>query len=115
MERQLRLALENAGVRGKQVRHRAIVVHLDHPRGYREEAALKQNRAIRDRSPPDKVSNVLVDCGDHYAKGWHSTCTVGAFPISIDIDAFRNAATLANRCSGSRSTSSPSQCRSTRR
>jgi 2-methylcitrate dehydratase PrpD len=26
-----------------------------------------------------KLGEALVDCGDHYAKGWHSTCTVGAF------------------------------------
>ena len=26
-----------------------------------------------------KLGEALVDCGDHYAKGWHSTCTIGAF------------------------------------
>ena len=26
-----------------------------------------------------KLGEALVDCGDHYAKGWHSTGTVGAF------------------------------------
>ncbi len=26
-----------------------------------------------------KLGEALVDCGDHYARGWHSTCTVGAF------------------------------------
>jgi 2-methylcitrate dehydratase PrpD len=26
-----------------------------------------------------KLGEALVDCGDHYAKGWHSTSTVGAF------------------------------------
>ncbi|MCC7080883.1 MAG: MmgE/PrpD family protein [Burkholderiales bacterium] len=26
-----------------------------------------------------KLGEALVACGDHYAKGWHSTCTVGAF------------------------------------
>jgi 2-methylcitrate dehydratase PrpD len=26
-----------------------------------------------------KLGEALVDGGDHYAKGWHSTCTVGAF------------------------------------
>jgi hypothetical protein len=48
LDRELGERLENAGVRGKQVRHRALVVHLDHPRGYREEAVLRRNRAIRD-------------------------------------------------------------------
>jgi len=48
LDRELGERLENAGVRGKQVRHRAQVVHLDHPRGYREEAVLRRNRQIRD-------------------------------------------------------------------
>ena len=26
-----------------------------------------------------KLGEALVDCGDHYAKGWHSTGTIGAF------------------------------------
>ena len=26
-----------------------------------------------------KLGEALVDCGDHYARGWHSTCTIGAF------------------------------------
>lgn len=26
-----------------------------------------------------KLGEALVACGDHYAKGWHSTCTIGAF------------------------------------
>ena len=48
LDRELGERLENAGVRGKQIRHRALVVHLDHPRGYRDEAVLRRNRAIRD-------------------------------------------------------------------
>ena len=39
--------LENAGIRGKRIRHRAICVHLDHPRGYATEASIQRNRAIR--------------------------------------------------------------------
>jgi len=26
-----------------------------------------------------KLGEALVDSGDHYARGWHSTCTIGAF------------------------------------
>lgn len=48
LDRELGERLENAGVRGKQIRHRAHVVHLDHPRGYRDEDVLRRNRAIRD-------------------------------------------------------------------
>lgn len=39
--------LENAGIRGKRIRHRAICVHLDHPRGYATEESIQRNRAIR--------------------------------------------------------------------
>jgi glycosyltransferase involved in cell wall biosynthesis len=48
LDRELGERLENAGVRGKQIRHRAHVVHLDHPRGYRDEEVLRRNREIRD-------------------------------------------------------------------
>ena len=41
--------LENAGVRGKQIRHRAVCVHLHHERPYKDPAATKANRDIRDR------------------------------------------------------------------
>jgi hypothetical protein len=39
--------LENAGLRGKRIRHRAICVHLDHPRGYATAESIARNRAIR--------------------------------------------------------------------
>ncbi|MEN1941361.1 glycosyltransferase family 2 protein [Luteimonas sp. MJ246] len=39
--------LENAGIRGKRIRHRAIVVHLDHPRGYVTPEGIAFNRALR--------------------------------------------------------------------
>ncbi len=39
--------LENAGVRGKQVRFAAICVHLDHPRGYVEPGMRAANERIR--------------------------------------------------------------------
>ena len=42
--------LVNAGVRGKRIRHRAIVVHLDHPRGYVTAEGLAFNRALRART-----------------------------------------------------------------
>jgi glycosyltransferase involved in cell wall biosynthesis len=39
--------LENYGVKGKQIRHKAIVLHLDHPRGYKTPESLAANLAIR--------------------------------------------------------------------
>lgn len=46
-DRELGERLENAGVRGKQIRHRAICVHLDHARGYRTDESIRANLAIR--------------------------------------------------------------------
>jgi GT2 family glycosyltransferase len=47
LDRELGERLVNAGFRPKQIRHRAICVHLDHARGYKRKDALKANRAIR--------------------------------------------------------------------
>ena len=46
-DRELGERLENAGIRGKRIRHRAICVHLDHPRGYATQESIQRNRAIR--------------------------------------------------------------------
>ena len=48
LDREIGERLENAGVKGTQVRHRAVVVHLDHGRGYKRPEAIARNRAIRD-------------------------------------------------------------------
>lgn len=50
LDREFGERLTNAGVRGKQIRHRALVVHLDHPRGYRREDVVARNRDIRDET-----------------------------------------------------------------
>lgn len=39
--------LENYGVKGKQIRHKAICLHLDHSRGYKTPESLAANLAIR--------------------------------------------------------------------
>lgn len=39
--------LANAGIRGKRIRHRAICLHLDHPRGYRTQESVDFNLGIR--------------------------------------------------------------------
>ena len=46
-DREIGERLVNRGIRGLQIRHRAICVHLDHPRPYRTDASLRENRAIR--------------------------------------------------------------------
>jgi len=40
--------LEHTGIRGKRIRYRAVVVHLDHARGYATEESLAFNRALRE-------------------------------------------------------------------
>jgi glycosyltransferase involved in cell wall biosynthesis len=48
LDRELGERLMQAGVRFRHVRHRAICLHLDHPRPYVTEASWQRNRAIRD-------------------------------------------------------------------
>jgi glycosyltransferase involved in cell wall biosynthesis len=56
LDRELGERLENAGIRGKQIRYRAVCVHLDHPRPYKTSETLSKNKAIRDKVKNDKVT-----------------------------------------------------------
>jgi hypothetical protein len=56
LDREIGERLENAGVTGRQFRHRALVVHLDHPRGYKNAAGIAANRAIRDEVAAKKLT-----------------------------------------------------------
>jgi glycosyltransferase involved in cell wall biosynthesis len=47
LDRELGERLVNFGLRAKQVRHRAVCVHLDHSRSYARADILVRNRAIR--------------------------------------------------------------------
>ncbi|MEQ8847650.1 glycosyltransferase [Botrimarina sp.] len=47
LDRELGERLVNAGLRGVQIRNRAVCLHLDHPRGYANEQDWKNNHAIR--------------------------------------------------------------------
>ena len=60
LDREFGERLENAGVRGKQVRHRAVVVHLDHGRPYRRDEAVRANRAIRDETAATRRIRAVV-------------------------------------------------------
>jgi glycosyltransferase involved in cell wall biosynthesis len=46
-DRELGDRLGNLGLRGKQIRHRAVCVHLEHERGYVDSAVLERNLARR--------------------------------------------------------------------
>lgn len=56
LDREIGERLENAGISGRQFRHRALVVHLDHPRGYKNAAGIAANRAIRDEVATKKLT-----------------------------------------------------------
>lgn len=50
LDRELGERLENAGVRGVQLRNRAVCLHLDHPRGYANPQDWANNNAIREET-----------------------------------------------------------------
>jgi len=47
--------LENYGVKGKQIRYKAICLHLDHSRGYKTPESLTANLAIRKEVKDKKI------------------------------------------------------------
>jgi glycosyltransferase involved in cell wall biosynthesis len=67
LDRELGERLENAGIRGMQVRHRAIVVHLDHSRGYRDTAAWQRNFEIRRETAATRRTSAVVGLSRHLA------------------------------------------------
>lgn len=54
-DRELGERLENYGVMGKQIRHRAVCVHLDHSRGYKTKESVQNNLAIRAQTVGEKI------------------------------------------------------------
>ncbi len=46
-DRELGERLVNAGIQPIQLRYSAICIHLDHPRGYKNQASIDKNKAIR--------------------------------------------------------------------
>lgn len=54
-DRELGERLENHGVRGKQIRHKAVCVHLDHARGYKTKDSVDANLAIRAQTRSEKI------------------------------------------------------------
>lgn len=54
-DREIGERLENKGIKGKQIRHRAICLHLDHARGYKTQESLDKNIKIRENTRKNKV------------------------------------------------------------
>lgn len=65
LDREIGERLENAGVKGTQVRHRALVVHLDHGRGYKRPEAIARNRAIRDEVAAKRLTRTPAGLDRH--------------------------------------------------
>lgn len=55
-DRELGERLENHGIRGKQIRHRAVCVHLDHARGYKTRESVERNLAIRAQTRARRIT-----------------------------------------------------------
>ena len=70
-DREIGERLENAGIRGRQFRHRALVVHLDHPRGYRTAAGIAANRAIRNAVRKQRLTRAAVGLDQYMVNARH--------------------------------------------
>ena len=55
-DRELGERLMNLGIKGKQIRYTAICLHLDHKRGYKNEASINKNKAIRKTTRDKKLT-----------------------------------------------------------
>ncbi|MDX1272620.1 glycosyltransferase family 2 protein [Bizionia paragorgiae] len=53
-DRELGERLMNLGVKSKQIRYSAVCVHLDHKRGYKNEASINKNLQIRKTTKDEK-------------------------------------------------------------
>ena len=47
--------LVNLGIKTKQIRYRAICLHLDHARGYKTKESLERNLSIRKKTKSEKI------------------------------------------------------------
>lgn len=54
-DRELGERLINYGIKSKQIRYSAICLHLDHPRGYKNQDSIKKNLAIRETTKNKKI------------------------------------------------------------
>jgi glycosyltransferase involved in cell wall biosynthesis len=55
-DREIGERLVNYGILGKQIRHRAIVLHLDHSRAYKTAESMEKNLLIRKNTRHSKIS-----------------------------------------------------------
>lgn len=72
LDRELGERLENVGIRGKQIRHRAIAIHLHHTREYATADGRRANDAIRRQTHQTHRSWTEQGLDQHLAKSPHS-------------------------------------------
>jgi len=60
-DRELGERLFNAGIKSKQIRYSAIVLHLDHARGYKTKESMEKNMAIRNHTK--KTGSIWTNYG----------------------------------------------------
>lgn len=61
LDREFGIRLVNSGIRPKHVRYNAIVVHLDHKRGYKDPKLVAENKALRINSKKNNIQQ--TPCG----------------------------------------------------
>lgn len=61
LDREFGVRLINSGIKPRHVRYNAIVIHLDHKRGYRDPERMAANKALRVRSEKQKIK--VTPCG----------------------------------------------------
>lgn len=54
-DRELGERLINSGIKPKQIRYNAVVLHLDHPRGYKNQESINKNLMIRKNTRDKKI------------------------------------------------------------
>lgn len=87
LDRELGERLENAGIRGKQIRYSAVCVHLDHGRGYVNPQRVGFNRTLRDIVKKYKISR--TPCGierfdDPHKDAFEKLLKQRKLPLSLD-------------------------------
>lgn len=60
--------LENSGTSGVQIRYSAVVVHLEHARGYAHEESIRKNRAIRRVTRTERLRRTEFGLDRHAAE-----------------------------------------------
>ena len=61
LDREFGVRLVNSGIKPKHVRYNAIVIHLDHKRGYKDPELVSENKALRVNSEKEKIK--VTPCG----------------------------------------------------